>query len=182
MARFEAFAAAISAQESGGSYSARNPSSGALGKYQVMPANIGPWSQEILGYRISPAQFLASPQLQEKIALGKLRKYYEAYGPRGAAAAWYAGNPRLSESDAPQPGGPSVRGYVDAVMARMGGSEAAFAFGWNPFEGLGDAAGGVAGGVADAVWMVGRPVLLTGVLVAAGGVLVVLGAWRATQR
>jgi hypothetical protein len=37
---FGAFVNAIAGKESGGSYSARNPHSGAMGKYQIMPSNI----------------------------------------------------------------------------------------------------------------------------------------------
>lgn len=178
MATFEEFAAAIAGQESGGDYSAVNGSSGALGRYQVMPANVGPWSRETLGYTVTPQQFLASPDLQDRIALGKLRRYWDAYGPRGAAAAWYSGNPQLSESTAPQPGGPSIKGYVDSVMARMGAGGG----GAVPVGFLGDAVGDIAGTVGGVLWDVGRPLLVTVVLLTAGGGLVVMGAWRATQR
>lgn len=88
---FGRFVSAISGRESGGNYHARNPDSGALGKYQIMPGNVAPWSREILGYSVSPNQFYNSPQLQEQIAQGMLRKYFNQYGPEGAAVAWYAG-------------------------------------------------------------------------------------------
>lgn len=88
---FGRFLKAISGRESGGNYKARNRTSGALGKYQIMPGNVGPWSQEILGRRITPNQFYSSPKYQEQIAQGMLRKYYNQYGPEGAAVAWYAG-------------------------------------------------------------------------------------------
>ncbi len=88
---FGSFVRAISGRESGGNYRARNPDSGALGKYQIMPANVAPWSREILGRSVTPNQFYNDPRLQEQIAQGMLRKYYDRYGPEGAAVAWYAG-------------------------------------------------------------------------------------------
>lgn len=88
---FGSFLRAISGRESGGNYGARNPDSGALGKYQIMPGNIPSWSREALGRSISANQFYRSPSLQEQIAQFKLKQYYNKYGPEGAAVAWYAG-------------------------------------------------------------------------------------------
>ena len=90
---FASFMRAISGQESGNNYGARNSLSGAMGKYQIMPANIqgaGGWDREALGYNITPAQFMANPQLQERIAQYKLQQYYNQYGPSGAVIAWLA--------------------------------------------------------------------------------------------
>ena len=128
---FGRFMQSISAQESGGSYGARNPMSGAMGKYQIMPANIagsGGWDKEVLGYNITPAQFMASPQIQEKIASAKLQQYYSAYGPAGAAIAWYAGPGAAQKyvrgggaSSRGEAGGhPSVSGYMQSILRRMG--------------------------------------------------------------
>ena len=128
---FNGFMRAISGQESGGSYGARNSMSGAMGKYQIMPGNIqgsGGWDMEALGYNITPAQFMASPQIQEKIAQYKLQQYYTQYGPAGAAIAWYAG-PGAAASYARsgrasthgEAGGhPSVSGYMQSILRRMG--------------------------------------------------------------
>ena len=120
MASFEDFLNAIAGQESGGSYTVVNKDSGALGKYQVMPANVASWSKQVLGYSITPSQFLNSPELQEKVVQGILKGYYDDYGPRGAASAWYSGQPGLSEDTRSQNGYPSIKSYVDQVMARMG--------------------------------------------------------------
>jgi len=113
---------AIAAQESGGNYSVVN-AYGAVGKYQVLKSNIPEWSREVLGYSISWQTFRDSPKLQEQIVRGKLKKYYDAWGPRGAAAAWYAGpgNHNLDMSTSPQSGGPSIKSYVDSVIGRAGG-------------------------------------------------------------
>ncbi len=123
---FGAFVSAISGKESGGNYGAVNSSSGAMGKYQIMPANIagpGGWDKEILGYNITPQQFLHSPKLQEQIAQGKLRQYYNQYGPAGAAAAWYGGPGAASSwqgNNAGQGAYPSVRNYVLSILKAMG--------------------------------------------------------------
>jgi len=120
---FEAFMYGISIQESGGSYHAVNRQSGALGKYQVMPSNVAGWSRQVLGYSISPSAFLNSPSLQEKIVTGILRGYYNRWGARGAAAAWYAGpgNHNLDMSTRSQWGGPSIKKYVDSVINHSSG-------------------------------------------------------------
>lgn len=120
------FINAIGGQESGGNYGAVNRDSGALGKYQIMPANVASWSRMALGRSITPQQFLQNPQLQEKIAQYMLNMYYQRYGAAGAAVAWYAGegtarrymqNP--SGYTSPQGNYPSIAGYVQSVLARM---------------------------------------------------------------
>jgi len=124
---FGAFLKAISGQESGGNYGARNRSSGAMGKYQIMPGNLGGtrsgWDYEALGRDISSSQFMGSPALQEAIAQYKLRQYYNRYGPWGAAVAWYAGPGsvgKVGRYDRSQGSYPSIRQYADSIMRRLG--------------------------------------------------------------
>lgn len=123
---FDNFKSAISGQESGGSYKAVNKSSGALGKYQIMPANLGGtrsgWDYEALGKDITPQQFLSTPQIQEQIASYKLREYYNKYGPAGAAVAWYAGPGAVSRanSNTSQGAYPSINAYKNSILRRMG--------------------------------------------------------------
>src|SRR4030095_14328392 len=131
-ANFGQFMQSISAQESGGSYGARNKLSGAMGKYQIMPSNIQGagrgWDYEALGRDISTSQFMASPEVQEQIASYKLKQYYNAYGPAGAAIAWYAGPGAAKKyirgggaSTRGEAGGhPSVSGYMQSILRRMG--------------------------------------------------------------
>ncbi len=126
---FQSFMNAISAKESSGNYNARNKDSGAMGKYQIMPSNIagsGGWDKEALGYNISNAQFMGSPQLQEAIAQYKLKFYYSKYGAAGAAVAWYSGPGTVSKYMAnpsrytnPQGAYPSIAGYVNAILKAM---------------------------------------------------------------
>lgn len=77
-------------------YAARGPvanASGdrAYGRYQIMGANIGPWSREVLGREVTPQEFISSPELQDAIFNGKFGQYVAKYGPEGAARAWLAG-------------------------------------------------------------------------------------------
>jgi cell wall-associated NlpC family hydrolase len=118
---FEDFFAAIAQQESGGDYGAVNPRTGASGKYQILPGNIGPWSEQYLGRRISVSAFRRSPKLQEQLARAVLRSYFDRYGARGAAAAWYSGSPKNAGNyHRSRPNEPSPGEYVDQVMHRAG--------------------------------------------------------------
>ncbi len=91
----EAFINAIAGQESGGNYSAVNTRTGASGKYQIMPENWAAWAEEA---GLS-ADAEMTPENQEIVARHKLGEYYDKYGARGAAIAWYAGEGALNYSD-----------------------------------------------------------------------------------
>src|SRR5690606_571086 len=89
---------AIASIESAGSgdYQAvgpRHPRLGrALGRYQVMEANVGPWTEKYLGRRLTPEEFLASPEAQDAVFDGEFGSYVERFGdPALAAQAWFAG-------------------------------------------------------------------------------------------
>lgn len=119
---FDNLVAAIGGQESGGNYNAKNGRTGASGKYQIMPDNWPSWSQEA-GL---PAGAEMTPENQEKVARFKLKQYYDKYGARGAAIAWYGGEGALKYSagamNRKQGNGdePSINEYADSVLARMG--------------------------------------------------------------
>jgi hypothetical protein len=118
---FSAFLNAISGQESGGNYNAVNGRTGASGKYQIMPENWTSWSAEAGLPENSPM----TPENQEIVAQYKLQQYYDKYGPRGAAIAWYAGEGAVDYSEnaknRKQGNGdePSMNEYADAILARM---------------------------------------------------------------
>ena len=118
----EAFINAIAGQESGGDYGAVNSRTGASGKYQIMPENWPAWAEEAgIG-----ADAEMTPENQEIVARYKLGEYYDKYGARGAAIAWYAGEGALDYSEEAlnrkQGKGdePSINEYADSVLARMG--------------------------------------------------------------
>ena len=118
----EAFINAIAGQESGGDYGAVNGRTGASGKYQIMPENWPAWAEEAgIG-----ADAEMTPENQEIVARYKLGEYYDKYGARGAAMAWYAGEGSLNYSEEAlnrkQGKGdePSINEYADQVLSRMG--------------------------------------------------------------
>lgn len=118
---FEAFLWSLTQQESGGNYKAVGVWVGgdrAYGRYQVMGANIPSWTAKYYGRRLTPQEYLNNSAAQDAVVRGVLGGYVKKYGYRGAASAWYSGNPNLHNSTRPQPGGPSIKGYVDAVMNR----------------------------------------------------------------
>lgn len=123
---FENFVNAITGQESGGNYNARNRSSGAMGRYQIMPGNIRGsgkgWDYEALGRDISESQFMSNPKLQDAIARYKLQQYYKKWGPRGAAIAWYAGPGAVNRVNLNKSQGayPTINQYANAILKRMG--------------------------------------------------------------
>jgi hypothetical protein len=84
----DSFMARIAGQESGGNYNAVNKSSGAHGKFQIMPANWGPWAKEAgLG-----ANAPKTPENQDKVARFKMQQYYNQFGDWDLVAkAWYSG-------------------------------------------------------------------------------------------
>lgn len=122
MASLDDFMNALSSQESGGNYSAVNKHTGALGRWQVMPGNVSAWARRYLGIKLTAQQFLRSPDMQNRLVKAVLGSYVSKYGYRGAAAAWYSGNPKLENNYKAQKYGPSIGGYVDSVMGRMGKS------------------------------------------------------------
>lgn len=91
----EAFAA-VESKGSGG-YQAVGPDTGkgrAYGKYQVMDFNIGPWTEEIVGRRMTPEEFLNSPQAQDAVFNAKIGGYMQKYGTlEDAASMWFSGKP-----------------------------------------------------------------------------------------
>lgn len=118
---FNQFFSAIAEQESGGNYKAKGVwvnGDRAYGKYQIMGKNLPSWTRKHYGKSLTPDQFLSNPKAQEAVARGVLQSYWNKYGARGAASAWYSGNANLHMSTKSQPGGPSIKGYVDQVLAK----------------------------------------------------------------
>jgi hypothetical protein len=115
---------AISGIESGGKYDALGPAtkSGdrAYGKFQIMGANIAPWTKEILGLDVTPQEFLSNPQLQDAVFQGKFGQYVDKYGPEGAAQAWFAGPGGVGKLDRKDILGTSVGSYGQQFMAALG--------------------------------------------------------------
>ncbi len=122
------FRDAIASIESAGSgdYAAVGPTNAnlgrALGRYQIMEANIGPWSREVLGREVTPDEFLANPQLQDAIFDGKFGQYVQQFGPEGAAQAWFAGPGGVGKMERQDVLGTSVADYTQKFTNALGGS------------------------------------------------------------
>jgi hypothetical protein len=128
------YSGAISSIESGGRYDLVGPETGkgrALGKYQVMDFNVGPWTQEVFGRALSPQEFLASPQAQDAVFQHKFGQYAQKYGPEGAARAWFAGERGMNDPTRRDVLGTTVADYsrkFTSAMGRGGGQDQAMSF------------------------------------------------------
>jgi hypothetical protein len=70
-----------------------------LGRYQVVEANIGPWTQAALGQALTPQQYLASPQAQDAVFRHRFGQYVDQFGEEGAARAWFGGPGNVNKGD-----------------------------------------------------------------------------------
>ena len=117
---------AIAGIESGGRYGALGPVTNrgdrAFGKYQVMGANIPSWTKEALGRSMTPAEFLASPEAQERVFETQFGKSVAKYGnPADAASVWFSGRPLAKAGNASDVLGTTVPQYAQKFMAAYEG-------------------------------------------------------------
>jgi hypothetical protein len=116
VAAIDDFLAALKAQESGGNYTAHNPS-GASGAYQYMP---GTWAN-YKGYANAAD---APPAIQDEKARADAQRYFSQFGDWGSVAkAWYAGPGFAKKNQTAKQGEyPSIQSYANQVVGRMGGT------------------------------------------------------------
>jgi hypothetical protein len=117
------YRSAIARIESGGNYGALGPYTKGdrpYGKYQVMGANIGPWTQQALGRRLTAQQFLADPAAQDATFDVIFGDYVNKYGPRGAAQAWFGGPGSVGKSGRKDVLGTSVGSYGQQFVEGLG--------------------------------------------------------------
>jgi len=117
---------AIAGIESGGRYDALGPVTNrgdrAFGKYQVMGANIPSWTKEALGRSMTPSEFLASPEAQERVFETYFGKSVAKYGnPVDAASVWFSGRPLAKAGNASDVLGTTVPQYAQKFMAAYEG-------------------------------------------------------------
>jgi hypothetical protein len=115
----DAFMAGIAKVESGGRYDARNSSTGAYGKYQILPGNWSAWAAKA-GL---PAGAKPTPENQEKVARNRFQHLWNKYDGDTAkmAAEWFAGAAGSAGGNSSK-WGPNTRRYVQKVMAAAGSS------------------------------------------------------------
>ena len=102
------FLYALSRVESGGNYRARNHSSGAYGRYQIMPFNWSGWARRWVGN----GKAHQSPRNQETVARGKIHALYHWLGSWRRVAYWW-----LTGSSKTTGWSPYASRYVRNVMA-----------------------------------------------------------------
>jgi hypothetical protein len=84
----------------------------AYGKFQVMGANVGPWTQEVLGKAMTPQEFLQSPEAQNAVFEAKFGQYVTKYGsPQAASRAWFAGEGGMNNPNARDVNGMTTARY-----------------------------------------------------------------------
>lgn len=81
----ERFMTALGAVESHGNYAAVNATSGAIGKYQILPANWRAWARRYLGDPDAPT----TPANQDYVARKKLTALYRWLGAWAPVAHWW---------------------------------------------------------------------------------------------
>jgi hypothetical protein len=109
------FMRAIARVESGGNHRAVNKTSGAYGRYQIMPANWRAWARRYLGN----ANARPTAANQERVARAKMRSLYHWLGSwRRVSYWWLTGSSRTSAWSR------AATNYVTRVMAYFGGPDA----------------------------------------------------------
>ncbi|HEY0444036.1 MAG TPA: transglycosylase family protein, partial [Candidatus Limnocylindrales bacterium] len=111
--RLADFMHGIAQVESGGRYTARNATTGAYGKYQIMPRNWRAWARLYLGN----AAARPTPANQERVAKAKFTALWGWLHDWRVVAHWW-----LTGSKDPNPAHwtPFSRRYVNNVIALMG--------------------------------------------------------------
>ena len=102
------FMHALGQVESGGDYYARNPTSGAYGKYQIMPSSWRAWAERYLG----DANAKQTPANQEIVATAKVKALYKGLLSWRRVAYWW-----LTGSSATSGWSTYATKYVARVMA-----------------------------------------------------------------
>lgn len=128
-----------------GGYSAVGPDTKGdrpYGRYQIMGNNIGPWTQQYLGTRMTADQFLANQQAQDAVFQGQFGQYVNKYGLQGAAQAWFGGPGSVGKTGGTDILGTSVGEYGQRFMAGLNAN--------NPTAMASAATSGASGAVAQA--------------------------------
>jgi tetratricopeptide (TPR) repeat protein len=119
---------AIKRIESGGRSDALGPATRtgdrAHGLYQVMGANIPSWTEEALGRRLTPEEFLKDEKAQEETAKHRMGLYLKKYNdPAQVASMWFSGRPMEKAGDAADVTGTTVPRYISMFNKYYGGAE-----------------------------------------------------------
>jgi hypothetical protein len=108
------FMAAIARVESGGNHKAVNRTSGAYGRYQILPDNWRSWAKRYLGN----ANAKPTAANQEKVARAKMRSLHDWLGSWKRVSYWW-----LTGSSRTSSWSKAATSYVTRVMAYFGGPD-----------------------------------------------------------
>lgn len=119
----------IESRGSGG-YSALGPltkkGDRAYGRYQVMGDNLPSWTKEALGRQLTPDEFLADSQAQDKVFDHFFGKSLEKYGnPLDAASVWFTGRPVSAGKSSADILGTTGNEYVNKFSSEIQGLQGA---------------------------------------------------------
>ena len=111
---------AIAEFESGGNYLAiGNPipaGNRAYGKYQIMDFNIPSWTNEVLGFAMTPDEFLNNSDAQDQVARTKIAQLIDRFGNvEDVASTWFSGQPFNVAMNASDVNGTTVPQYVASI-------------------------------------------------------------------
>jgi hypothetical protein len=95
----------------------------AIGKYQVMPENVGGWTLAATGKSLTPEQFQNDPAAQEAVFRDQMQRSLQLYGPRDAASIWFTGKPFKVAGGGASDRYTSNADYVARATAGLDGSE-----------------------------------------------------------
>ena len=96
----------------------------AHGLYQVMGANIPSWTEEALGRRLTPEEFLKDEKAQEETAKHRMGLYLKKYNdPAQVASMWFSGRPIEKAGEAADVTGTTVPRYISMFNKYYGGAE-----------------------------------------------------------
>ena len=117
----DTFMRALGQVESGGRYTARNPRTGAYGKYQILPSSWRAWARHYL----HDAGASPTPQRQEIVAWARVTDLYRSFHDWGAVAHWWLTGRAPSDAGSRTASAGSYVRHVLAVYARYAATAAA---------------------------------------------------------
>lgn len=92
----------------------------ALGKYQVLASNVPEWTQEALGQKMTPQEFLSSPDAQEKVAQYMVNKHLQAgRSPQDIGSIWFTGKSLAEAGNVKDAYGTTPTQYVNKMNEGM---------------------------------------------------------------
>jgi len=110
---------AVAKMESGGNYRAIGPQTGhgrAIGKYQIMEANIPSWTKQVLGKAMTAAQFYHNNEAQDLVARAKMQEFYDKTGNHAdVVSMWHSG--RTYKGNTRKDVNMSTKDYTNKIAA-----------------------------------------------------------------